>query len=219
MAATLECQVSRDTLLRLLRRSPLPPAPVPQILGIDDWSLRRGHTYGTILVDLERRRPVDLLPDREAQTLANWLRNHPGVQIASRDRGGTYAQGVREGAPGAIQVADRFHLLKNLGEAVQDLLTRYLLASRRKRAASEPSQETSQKEVAGPPIKLPVKASPQLAAIQEAREEERLARYEQVIARLRARLVPSSHSRSAWYGSQHGPELVEEGAISQTESS
>jgi len=180
LAATLKCQVSRDTLLRLLRRSPLPPAPVPQVLGIDDWSWRRGHSYGTILIDLERHLPVELLPDRETQTLATWLRNHPSVQIISRDRGGTYAEGARLGAPGALQVADRFHLMKNLGEAVQALLTRHLLALRKHQRAKA-SQEVSQKESPGPPLKQPVKVSPTLATLQETREEERLARYEQVI--------------------------------------
>jgi len=181
LAEDLGMACSPDTLLRLIQAAPEKEYPTPEILGVDDWSWRRGHSYGTILIDLHRRLPVDLLPDREAETLANWLRTHPGVQIVSRDRGGNYAQGIREGAPGAIQVADRFHLLKNLGEAVQDLLTRHLLAGRRKLAAKS-SQETSQKEVTGPPIKQPIKASPKLAAIQEAREEERLARYEQVIA-------------------------------------
>jgi transposase len=121
------------------------------------------------------------LPDREAETLADWLRKHPSVLIVSRDRGGNYAEGVRKGAPGAIQIADRFHLLKNLGDAVADLLTRHLLAARRKPPANV-SPEGNQQKKAGPPIKEPLKVPPPLAAAREAREEERLARYEQVIA-------------------------------------
>jgi transposase len=88
------------------------------VLGVDDWSFRRGKTFGTILVDLERHCVVDLLPDRTAETFIEWLKQHPGVDIISRDRSGEYKRGASEGAPDAIQVADRWHLLKNLGDTI-----------------------------------------------------------------------------------------------------
>jgi transposase len=101
VSETLQRSVSIHTLLRLLRHSPVPDAPPPRILGVDDWSIRRGRTYATILVDLQRHRIVEVLPDREAETLQAWLLAHPGVDLISRERAGTYAQGARKGAPQA----------------------------------------------------------------------------------------------------------------------
>ncbi|QBY06727.1 ISL3 family transposase (plasmid) [Deinococcus metallilatus] len=110
--------VGRKALLTLVRRVPPPPVAAVRVLGMDDWAYRKGQTYGTILVDHEARRVVDLLPDRKPNTVAAWLHAHPGVQIVTRDRAVVYADGIRQGAPEAMQVADRWHLLKNLSEAV-----------------------------------------------------------------------------------------------------
>ena len=122
LAAHLGMACSPDTLLRLVRRAALPPLPTPRVLGVDDWSFCKRRSFGTILVDLEQRRPVDLLPDREAETLAAWLIAHPGVEIATRDRSRRYAEGLRLGAPEALQVADRWHLIKHLTEALEAFL-------------------------------------------------------------------------------------------------
>ena len=121
----LSVDICGDTLLAHIRAFAFADPPVPRILSVDDFASRRGRTYGSILVDLERHRTIDLLPDRCMGTFATWLLAHPGVEVVSRDRSGEYAEGARQGAPDAIQVADRFHLLRNLHDVALRVFKRH----------------------------------------------------------------------------------------------
>jgi transposase len=119
-AQRLMLPVSNDTLLRVVRRRALPRTEKLAVIGIDDWAYRRNHRYGTIICDLERRQMVALLPDREQATAEAWLRQHSGISIVSRDRGGGYGEAVARALPDAIQVADRWHLMENASAAFLD---------------------------------------------------------------------------------------------------
>ncbi|WP_259373166.1 ISL3 family transposase [Azohydromonas aeria] len=172
----------------------MPEEPLT-VVGIDDWALARGHRYGTIVVDLERRRPVALLPDRDTATVRdNWLKEHDTIRIVARDRASAYADAVRQALPDAVQVADRWHLIKNLSEALQRLLSR--LSSRLREAAvdkpvPEDSNTSSAPADVKPPSPPPPPPTPSLtpaatraAAAQQRvdhNRERRLALYEEVM--------------------------------------
>ena len=109
--------VSKDTLLRIVRRQARLPSEPLSVIGIDDWAWRRNHRYGSIVCDLERRRIASLLPDREQATAQAWLANHPEIAVVARDRGGGYGEAAAKALPDAVQVADRWHLMENASRA------------------------------------------------------------------------------------------------------
>jgi transposase len=173
LAGLLAMPVSPDTVLRLVRRAQTPQPPPPRVLAIDDWAWRRGQRYGTILVDLERNKVVDLLPDREAGTVSAWLQRHGGIEVVARDRAGAYADAARQGAPDALQVADRWHLLQNLGTAMQGAVDRHRGAVRQ--AAHAVSDATT----ASPePPSQPTTRTERLRA---DRRDHRQLRYEEMV--------------------------------------
>jgi transposase len=192
IAMRLGMPLSPATILRLVRRTQMTEPATPSLLGVDEWAYRRRLDENTILVDLSTRRPIELLPDASAATFASWLQAHPGVSVIARDRAGTFAEGARQGAPDAVQVADRFHLMQNLRSALEQILNQ--MVEVRQMAAEalseqltqlQPSAATSDDSSAGTALPLPDLRrvrDPYRQRVQEQRRHRRLARYEQVLA-------------------------------------
>lgn len=172
----LALPTSPDTLLRIVRSLEDPFVVAPRVLGVDDWAMRRGQRYGTILVDLERRRPIDLLPDRTAETFAAWLEAHPGSALISRDRSGEYARGALLGAPEARHILDRWHLVHNLRENIERLLSRV-----RRRLGLLPAPPTVS-EAAVSVFERETRRSTTEQAARQERRADRLHRYDTIHA-------------------------------------
>ncbi len=181
LAARLGIHSTRQTILRRIMDLSSPVLCSVLQLGIDDFSFRRGQWFGTILVDLESHRVIDLLPDRRTETSAHWMRHHPEITVVSRDRGGEYASAASQGAPQATQIADRFHLCKNLTEATQVLLAR----CQAEIVAVSKTQEPYLAELVKPQICIQEWRPLEPAHVEKARlarRAGRYARYQQVVA-------------------------------------
>ena len=186
VATQVDQPTSRHTILRLVRQTPEHEMPTPRHLGVDDWSLRKGRTYATILVDLDQGCPIELLPDRTAATLAAWLREHPGIEIITRDRAGAYADGATEGASEAVQVADRWHILKNLGDALSRVFAEYPQALRPMKAPTEEEVQADAAPLGPDTSSAPPAPQSKADRMRQQRQQRRQARHDQVHALLEA---------------------------------
>jgi transposase len=173
LAGALDLTASRSSMLRLVMALPDPETGALTIVGIDDFAFRRGRDYGTILIDVETGRPVDLLRDREADTIADWLKEHPGIKVICRDRAGAYADGARQGAPDAGQVADRWHIYHNLCEHVDKA------AARHRSCLEEPAPQE--------PEEPAVPEAPQVPDLQQAAIDAAARRVEESALAVRTR--------------------------------
>lgn len=184
LAARLALQTSPTTILRRVMLLPLDSAGLVRVVGIDDWSFRRGRKFGTILVDLTSHKVIDLLPDRNTETAAAWMREHPEIEIVSRDRGEEYAAAARKGAPQAKSVADRFHITQNLGEALEPFLDRNKVCLRFAAEAKEAPQSQGQTAPPQPPTPGQIRPAPSKKAeqVRLAHRQARRERYEQAMA-------------------------------------
>jgi transposase len=191
LAEQLGIIASGSTLLRDLRKRARAVSVSPRVVGIDDWAWRKGQRYGTIVCDLERGKVIDLLPDRSAESTAAWLRNHPGIEIVSRDRAGLYAQAVDRAAPRAIQVADRWHLLRNLSEALIGVLApHHRLMTEAARAVAKAPEA---------PLIQPSSATSNKTRAERAKQrsrDSRMIRYASVMEHLRNGLSQAEISRT-----------------------
>jgi transposase len=185
LAASLGMPTSPDSLLRRVRTASRRLPSSVRVLGVDDWAWRRGQRYGTILCDLERHRPIALLPERSSETLRSWLEEHPEVEIISRDRADDYAKGATEGAPQAVQVADRWHLLCNLREALKRAVDRHHAKVRETNRAMPVAQAIRRNAGSvsdpAPNPSLPSAQPSRATERSHHRRERRVERYQQVV--------------------------------------
>lgn len=177
LASKLRMGMSHDTLLRIIRQAESVPPRTPRVLGGDDFARKKGRIYATILVDLEQRQPIDLLPDRTAETFATWLREQEGLEVIARDRSTEFARRATDGAPNALQVADRWHVLKNHREALERMFNRLHAELARLPEPTAAGDTPTAPPAVVRPLRLP---SLREQATRQAARERRAARYQQV---------------------------------------